>query len=77
MKKGTRVSWLIDPRAVSQRGVGVTITDADSDGNVLVAVESLTGGKPPGYKMVIHCVTTWLKVEALPAAPAAPVAPAK
>lgn len=50
LKVGDKVSFLIDPRAVSQRGSGIVFS-VDS-GGVVVAVDSLTGGKPPGYRML-------------------------
>lgn len=71
MKKGTKVSWQAPPpgataEQVSQdcfRGNGVTITDEDTDGTILVAVNSLDGGIFPAYHLVIHCTVTWLTVE--------------
>jgi hypothetical protein len=62
VKKGTRVSWQVQ-KVGAGRGFGTTISDEDADGTVLVAVDSLMGEVFPGYHAVIHCATTWLKIE--------------
>jgi hypothetical protein len=61
MKKGTKVSWLVNE--ASGRGHGTVISDED-DGHVLVAVDTMAGEPNPGFHPVIHCTVTWLKVEA-------------
>jgi len=68
MKKGTRVSWLIEGQ--TNRGNGKTISD-EQDGQVLVAVDSFAGEPPHGYHPVINCTVTWLT--AAPVAESAPV----
>lgn len=74
MKKGTKVSWQISDSG--RRGSGVTISDEDSNGTILVAVNdygllntsdgwqltNMVVG-PIGFHPVIHCTVTWLTVE--------------
>lgn len=62
MKKGTRVSWLVQGALL--RGSGKVITD-EENGTVDVAVDSLQGEPNPGYHVVIHCTVTWLTIEPL------------
>lgn len=68
MKKNTKVSWRVDfgnsptkPFYIG-RGTGVLISD-ESDGRVLVAVDTMAGEPFPGYHSVIYCTVTWLTVE--------------
>jgi hypothetical protein len=61
MKKGTKVSWFAEGATV--RGTGVTISDEDEYGTVLVAVyKGVFQDIPIAYHMVIHCTVTWLSV---------------
>lgn len=61
MKKGTKVSWLIENHTV--RGNGTVISD-EEDGHVMVAVNTLDNSETPlGYHPVIYCTVTWLTVE--------------
>ena len=61
MKKGTKVSWLVEGN--TQRGNGLVISD-EENGMVLVRVDTLHGEPNPGYHIVISCTVTWLTVEA-------------
>ena len=64
MKKGTRVSWLVEGASV--RGHGTVISD-EENGRVLVAVDGGTFDSiPTAYHMVIYCTVTWLTPEAQP-----------
>jgi hypothetical protein len=60
MKKGTKVSWLVD--GMTNRGHGITIADEDN-GSILVAVHDLYSEPFVGYHIVIYCTVTWLTVE--------------
>jgi len=60
MKKGTKVSWLVD--GCAKRGNGITISDEDDTGHIVVAVNSLMG-EVLNYHPVINCTVTWLTVE--------------
>jgi hypothetical protein len=62
MKKGTRVSWLV--QGATQHGSGLVISD-EENGMVLVRVDSLAGEPNPGYHIVISCTVTWLTIEPL------------
>jgi hypothetical protein len=53
VKKGTKVSWTT---ASGVKVGGVTVTDEDEVGTVLVAVDAPQG--EPHH--VIHCAVTWL-----------------
>lgn len=66
MKKGTLVSWQIEN--AMGRGQGVTCSDEDEMGTILVAVNNFASPSAPGsqhigYHPVIHCTITWLTVE--------------
>lgn len=62
MKKNTKVSWLAEGAIV--RGTGVTISDEDENGTVLVACDKGTFECIPlAYHVVIHCNVTWLTIE--------------
>lgn len=61
MRKFTKVSWLINGQIT--RGLGVTCSDVDELGCVLVSVEHLAGEPNPGYHIVIRCTVTWLTIE--------------
>ena len=62
MKKNTKVSWLAEGATI--RGTGVTISDEDSDGTILVAVDKgVFEYIPLSYHLVIHCTVTWLTPE--------------
>lgn len=61
MKKNTKVSWLAEGATI--RGTGVTISDEDDQGTVLVAVDAgVFEAIPLAYHIVIRCTVTWLTV---------------
>lgn len=64
MKKGTKVSWLVEAEIDTVRGHGVTISD-EEDGHILVAVDGgvMSPSIPGAYHPVIYCTVTWLTVE--------------
>lgn len=66
MHHGTKVSWLTSGH--TDRGHGVTISDEDPDGNIIVAVHDMFGEHNPGYHPVIYCAVTWLTPDPAPAA---------
>jgi len=74
MNKGTKVSWQIANGQA--RGNGITITDEDSDENILVAVNALGlhNGEDMGYHPVIWCSVSWLTVitDSVPDVPSVP-----
>lgn len=68
MKKHTRVGWTLQD---GTPGTGITVSDEDDTGRILVAVDPLTrnspvleGRKPAQssleFHMVIFCTVTWL-----------------
>lgn len=58
MKKNTVVSWQITGQ--NCRGTGLTISDEDEGGMILVRVNNLGDEPPLGYHPVISCTVTWL-----------------
>jgi hypothetical protein len=64
MKKGTKVSWLVQNQiqGATIRGYGVTISD-EENGHILVAVNGgVIENIPAAYHPVIYCTVTWLTV---------------
>jgi hypothetical protein len=59
LRKGTKVSWLINPNMPSRRGQGTVLSEED-DGHVFVSVDTFEGEANPGYHPVIYCTVTWL-----------------
>lgn len=62
MKKGTKVSW----PSISgiDGGTGVTISDEDETGNVLVAADSFLPKEiPVAYRMVAYCKVALLIIK--------------
>jgi len=58
MKVGTKVAWLLPGKSV--RGGGVTLSEPDASGGVVVAVDNFAMETPLPYKPVIYCQEKWL-----------------